>query len=352
MDIVDSHVHLYPGAEAESLAWCTEGHPLYSQHSVEDYLEATKDLKTVYSHKLRGFIFVETDRKSHTETETGWKEPLRELEWIRRVVDGKPRSGEGHTSQHAQLCLGVVLWGPLPSGPDVMQRYLNRVQGRAGSMFSLVNGFRYLVQDKPRGTMLDGNFIASLRWMGQSGFAFDLGIDTRSGGIWQLEEAAAMIEKAHDGVPDYQKVKIVISKIRDYNGNPAREPFASWKTQLTRLASFSNVYMKVSGAFSEMDPLPPEDEQGKWRSEVRDDLVGRTRSWSGNWLKEVFSIFGPQRILWGSDWPVLNLGGGGNRASWMNWWAVVDGFVKDDLNGEDQARFWSDNALEAYGCTR
>ena len=139
---------------------------------------------------------------------------------------------------------------------------------------------------------------------------------------------------------------------RDLDDNPAREPFAAWKTQLTRLASFSNVYMKVSGAFSEMDPLPSEEEQGKWRFEVRDDLVRRTRSWSGNWLQEVFSIFGSERVLWGSDWPVLNLGGGGNRVSWMNWWSVVDGFVKDNWTKEDQARFWSENALRAYGCTR
>lgn len=211
MNIVDSHIHLYPGAEVESLAWCTEGHPLHSQHSVEDYLEATKDLKMVSSHKLRGFIFIETDRKNHLETEAGWEEPLRELEWIKRVVDGRPRSGEGHTSQHAQLCLGVVLWAPIPSGVNAMERYITRVEECIGSMLSLVKGFRYLVQDKAPGTMLTGIFIESLRWMGRSGFAFDLGVDTRSGGIWQLEEAIEMIEQAHDGLPTDQKVKIVIS---------------------------------------------------------------------------------------------------------------------------------------------
>lgn len=212
MEIVDSHIHLYPGAEVESLAWCTEGHPLQGQHSVEEYLEATKDLRTVSPHKMRGFIFIETDRKSHLETEAGWDEPLRELDWIRRVVDGRPRSGEGHTSQHAQMCLGVVLWAPLPSGADALQRYMNRVQDRAGNMLPLVKGFRYLVQDKPPGTMLTGTFIESLRWMGRSGFAFDLGVDARSGGIWQLKEAIEMIETAHDGLPNDQKVRIVISK--------------------------------------------------------------------------------------------------------------------------------------------
>ena len=212
MEIVDAHIHLYPGTEVESLAWCAEGHPLHGQHSVEDYLEATKNLCTVSSRRLRGFIFIETDRKSHLETEAGWDEPLRELDWIRRVAEGRPRAGEGHTSQHAHMCLGVVLWAPLPSGAEAMQRYMDRVQARAGMMLPLVKGFRYLVQDKPPGTMLTASFVDSLRWMGRSGFAFDLGVDARSGGIWQLEEAIEMIERAHDGLPNDKKVTVVISK--------------------------------------------------------------------------------------------------------------------------------------------
>ena len=214
MDIVDSHIHLYPGAEVDRLAWCTEDHPLRGQHSVEDYLEATRDLRAASNQKLRGFIFIETDRKSQLETDAGWDEPLHELEWIKRIADGKPRSGEGHESQHAHLCLGVVLWAPLPSGADAMQRYMNRVEDCAGHMLPLVKGFRYLVQDKPPETMLGVRFIESLRWMGRNGLAFDLGVDTRSGGVWQLKEAVEMIEKAHDGLPSDQRVTIVISKKR------------------------------------------------------------------------------------------------------------------------------------------
>ncbi|KAL8646147.1 MAG: hypothetical protein Q9226_006995 [Calogaya cf. arnoldii] len=359
MDIVDSHIHLYPGAEVESLSWCTEGHPLRGQHSVEDYLEATKDLRTVSSHKLRSFIFIETDRRSHLETEAGWDEPLRELDWIGRIAEGRPRSGEGHTPQHAQMCLGIVLWAPIPSGVGAMQKYMTRIQHRAGNVLPLVKGFRYLVQDKPPGTMLSGNFIDSLRWMGQSGFAFDLGVDTRSGGIWQLKEAIKTIERAHDGLPNDRKVRVVINhmckpdmRTRDDDGKPATEPFISWKTQIARIASFSNVYMKVSGGFSGMVPLPSEGEQGDWGSQARDDLVKRTRNWSGSWLGELLTVFGPRRTLFGSDWPVLNVGGGGNRVSWMNWWSVIDGFIKDSLSEEDQASFWSENALRAYGCAR
>lgn len=212
VDIVDAHIHLYPGSEAPSLAWYTAGHPLQGQHSVEDYLEATKDLNKVSTQKLRSFIFIECDRTHELGTEVGWEEPLREADWIKRVADGRPRSGEGHEPQHAHLCLGAVLWAPLPSGPDAMQRYANKVKDRTGTTWPLVKGFRYLVQDKPPGTMLSSGFIESLRWMGRSGFTFDLGVDARSGGLWQLQEAVEMIKKAHEGLAENHRVSIMISK--------------------------------------------------------------------------------------------------------------------------------------------
>lgn len=92
-----------------------------------------------------------------------------------------------------------------------MARYVDRAKSRAGSTWQLVKGFRYLVQDKPAGTMLSDGFIDSLRWMGRNGYAFDLGVDARSGGLWQLTEAVEMIERAHKAVAEEDKVAVVIS---------------------------------------------------------------------------------------------------------------------------------------------
>ncbi|KAL8808691.1 MAG: hypothetical protein Q9200_004122 [Gallowayella weberi] len=346
LDIVDSHIHLYPGSEVQSLAWYTEGHPLQGQHSVQDYLEATKELPKVSAQKLQGFIFIETDRKSHLRTEAGWEEPLRELDWIKRVTDGRPRTGEGHEPQHSQLCLGIVLWAPVPSGAEAMQRYTAKVRERAGSTWPLVKGFRYLVQDKPPGTMLSAAFIESLKWMGRNGFAFDLGVDARSAGLWQLSEALEMIEEAHKGVSENQRPDM---RSRNQDGNPATEPFMKWKELMVRLASLPNVYMKLSGGFSEMNALPHQTEQGDWGFAARDELVQKTQDWAGRWLRETVAAFAPQSILYGSDWPVCNVGGGGNQVSWLNWWSVVGNFVQENLSKEDQAGFWSGNALRAYG---
>ena len=210
--VVDSHIHLYPRTELSSLAWCKEGHPLHGQYSIKEYLEATDDLCKASNQKLRGFVFVETDRKSSLESEVGWEEPLRELDWIKRIADGTPRTGEGHEPQHANLCLGIVLWAPLPLGSEAVSRYLGRAKDRAGSTWQLVKGLRYLVQNKPPGTMLSDKFIDALRWMGRNGLAFDLGVDVRSGGLWQLTEAIEMIRRAHQGLPEQEKVTVVTSK--------------------------------------------------------------------------------------------------------------------------------------------
>lgn len=184
---------------------------MYGQYSIDEYLEATQDLSKASNQKLRGFIFVETDRESSLETDAGWEEPLRELEWIKRIADGTPKHDEGHSSQHAHLCLGIVPWAPLPSGSEAMVRYVDKARSRTGNTWRLVKGFRYIVQDKAVGMMLSDGFIDSLKWMGRNGYAFDLGVDARSGGLWQLAQAAEMIAEAYKGVPEEERVTIVIS---------------------------------------------------------------------------------------------------------------------------------------------
>ena len=211
VDVIDSHVHLYPQSELSTLAWCHDGHVLHSQHSVEEYIQAIRPLENVPAFRIQGFIFVETDRKSNLDPEQGWEEPLKELDWITRVAEGTPRPNEGHSHDHASLCLAIVLWAPVPLGSNGLSMYYEKVKEQAGKSSPLIKGFRYLVQDKTRGTMLTTEFIDSLRWMGVHGLAFELGVDARSGGLWQLSEASEMIHRAHSGVDEESRVGIVIS---------------------------------------------------------------------------------------------------------------------------------------------
>lgn len=209
--IIDSHIHLFPSSELDTLAWCEPSNPLYKQQSLEEYEAATGAPPS-----LEGFIFLETDRKHDLELGekdgSGWEMPLMEVEWLKRIALGTPKSGEGHTAEHAKSCLAIIPWAPLPSGEDVLERYVNEVEKHAEGSFAKVRGFRYLVQDKPRGTMIQKEFIEGLKWLGRKGFVFDLGVDLHNGGKWQLEEAVEMVEKAHEGVEEADKVTIIISK--------------------------------------------------------------------------------------------------------------------------------------------
>ena len=204
--IIDTHIHLYPASEVDTLAWCTQDHTLRGQFSVEQYRAATGD-----ESSLRGFVFVETDRIHHLESEEGWKQPLGEVDWITRVAAGKPRVGEGHLPEDATKCLAIVPWAPIPLGREGLARYVEQVKSRASDISNRIAGFRFLLQNKPKGTMLQAEFVDGLRWLGEQHYSFDLGVDYRSGGLWQLDEAVEMIQKVQEGVPSTDCLVFVIS---------------------------------------------------------------------------------------------------------------------------------------------
>ncbi|KAM3074221.1 L-rhamnono-gamma-lactonase [Clarireedia jacksonii] len=211
--ILDSHIHLFPASELTTLAWNEPSNPLYKQYSLDEYTAATASA----SSSLEGFIFLETDRindlAAGEKDGSGWTHPLQEVSWLKRIALGLPREGEGHTKEHAKLCKAIVPWAPVPSGAEVLERYVERVREEAGEAWEKVRGFRFLVQDKARGTMLEEKFIEGVKWLGKKGFVFDLGVDLHSGGKWQLEEAAQMMDRVHDGVSEEERVTVVISEL-------------------------------------------------------------------------------------------------------------------------------------------
>jgi L-rhamnono-1,4-lactonase len=213
LPIIDSHIHIYPESEVPNLAWATPDHPLTGQFSVEQYKHATRTAPS-----LLGFIFVETDRKhdlteiTSGDAEVGWDGPLKEVRWLKRVALGTPLEGEGHTPEDKSLCLAIVPWAPVSCGEAIMERYIARVQEEAGEAWPKIKGFRYLLQDKPHGTALEDKFIEGLKYLGKRGFVFEVGIDQHRRGRKQLEETVEMIGRAHEGVPEEEKVTFIISK--------------------------------------------------------------------------------------------------------------------------------------------
>ena len=111
----------------------------------------------------------------------------------------------------------------------------------------------------------------------------------------------------------------------DHAGKPdiaggALEP---WRTQTAALAEFPNVVCKLSGLVTEAG--------NAWRP---DDL----RPYVGHLL----ATFGPRRLLWGSDWPVVNL-----AADYARWFDVADELAA--LPGNERAALFGKNAARVYG---
>jgi len=67
--------------------------------------------------------------------------------------------------------------------------------GRRETVEGMVRGVRYLVQDKPRRTLTEAGFVDGVRWVLERGWVFELGVDVRSGGMWQLEEAVEVMRE-------------------------------------------------------------------------------------------------------------------------------------------------------------
>ena len=215
--IIDSHIHLFPGSHLPTFTWYSPDSPLGSQHSIDEYCLVIASTPTSsepsQSTYLRGFIFLETDRISSI-SEPNWNHALDEVSLLTRIALGEPIPGEGHCHEDRLLCLGIIPWAPVPGGPEALKRYMGLVKERTktADVWRKVRGVRYLAQDKPSGTLLQQEFINGLKWLGKEGLTFDLGVDARQGGLWQLREAVEMMERVYEGAEsENEKTTFIIS---------------------------------------------------------------------------------------------------------------------------------------------
>ena len=83
----------------------------------------------------------------------------------------------------------------------------------------------------------------------------------------------------------------------DHLGKPAllSRSLADWSTDLTTLAAHENVVAKVSGLITEDD----------WTARDLDRLRPV--------VDHALTVFGPGRLMFGSDWPLAELAGGYQR---------------------------------------
>lgn len=128
-----------------------------------------------------------------------------------------------------------------------------------------------------------------------------------------------------------------------YNGRESiiwHPEYNEWKQYVSAMAAAGpTTYMKLSGQLTELPPLPAEPEPDF------DSLAERLEPWTD----VIFDAFGPSRVMFGSDWPVCNTGGGGQSA-WERWRQVVQRVLdRRGLTEEEKQGVWGKVAVTAYG---
>jgi L-fuconolactonase len=105
--------------------------------------------------------------------------------------------------------------------------------------------------------------------------------------------------------------------------------FERWAADVSRLASETRCHCKLSGLATEAD---------------EDWTDGDLRPY----VDHLFTAFGPSRILWGSDWPVVELAGGFERwqAASLRLLQGLDEASRADVLGENARRFYGLSSAE------
>jgi L-fuconolactonase len=210
-------------------------------------------------------------------------------------------------AQSEHLVGAVVGWLQIDA-PDAIAR-LHQYLDLPGAEY--LKGIRDIAQDHPDPNYLaKPQTIANVKKLGELGITFDL--------LTKTPELAAAI-KLVSACPDVQFVMDHISK-----PYIAKKEFEPWKTLMTELATFPNILCKVSGLVTEAN----------WKTwDVKDFKP---------YVDHVIEIFTPQRLMFGSDWPVANLGGTYSQI------VELAEALTSGLSPSEAEFFWHKSAAAAY----
>ena len=193
----------------------------------------------------------------------------------------------------------VDLWSP--DVRDDLQRFRQHPKFR---------GIRPMLQGiEDSFCILQPQAIAILKELPELGLRFDALIQPR-----HLPVIAALADR----LPD---LPIVVDH--------AAKPFISkgiiepWRADMAALARRENVCVKLSGLVTEAGP---------------DWSIDRLRPY----VRHLLEVFGPQRIMFGSDWPVVNL-----DASYAEWWQAANALL-GDLDAAARNAAFSTTAARFY----
>jgi L-fuconolactonase len=221
------------------------------------------------------------------------RQTLAETSWLLQLADENPR------------IRGVVGWVDLRS--DRVEEQIARFASHPK-----FRGVRHVVQDEPDDEfMLGAAFQHGIGKLRSFGLTYDILIYPT-----QMKAAVELIRR----FPEQPFVLDHVAKPQIRDGI-----LAPWRDYLLEIAQSPNVLCKVSGMVTEADHL-------NWKAEHFTP-----------YLDVVFEAFGPQRLMWGSDWPVCLF-----AAKYEETLRLVEEY-SDRLDEKNREALFGGNAAAFYG---
>ena len=227
-------------------------------------------------------------------------------------VNVDPSQQQAEADYVADLCrrgdspLAAAVISGRPAS-DGFREYVSRYQAHPH-----IRGVRQVlhVDSTPPGYCLEKPFIAGVRLLGELRLSFDICIRTA-----ELADAA----KLADACPD-------TTFILDHCGNAdiTVKDHSAWKRDIATVAIRPNVAVKISGIIASA-------KGGEWSVNTLAPIINFT-----------LEAFGPDRVMFGGDWPVCTLG-----ASYRQWYEALCTIVSHRPE-EHQRKLFHDNAVRFY----
>jgi predicted TIM-barrel fold metal-dependent hydrolase len=281
--MIDTHVHLLE-PDRFTYEW-TRGFPtLAGRFSLADYHSASRELG------IRAGVFMEVDCAESAD----------EARYFCSLAE-QPGS-----------FIQAVVAAARPESPD-FERSLGAIS------HPRLTGIRRVLHTQPDELSQSSLFRENVNRLGGLGLTFDLCVLQR-----QLPLAIEFVRACpqttfildHCGVPAIAQ-----------NEAPAGAGFLAWKNDIRILAAEPNVNGKISG-ITAYAPAPLRNAEG---------LQPYTDT--------MLEAFGPARLVWGGDWPVVNLGDG------LPNWVGITRQLLSALTECEQSRIFTTNSKNIYRIT-
>jgi len=253
LNIVDTHVHLFDLTHKDLIwSWLAPG----AEEGRLGNIDGIKSLRYEAGNLIAESRFAAVDKFVHIQAAIGSKDPVLETKWLTQMFaqTGLPSAIVGHVDL------------TLESAHEVIDQHLQYANFRGVRDFAV------------EGALTNGGsnkeLNSALNYLVENNLVLDLDCQ------WPNMNLAAELARKHSSL------KIVIEHI----GIPVSTSdsyFVNWKMGMQALANEPNIFCKISGV-GMLDPKFTE-------SSIRP------------WIEHCISIFGPERCMIGSNWPLDRL---------------------------------------------